>query len=152
MSLMVSEEKVKLMTRLALYEQNESKSIKSGKFFRNDYIGLHMLMTALLATIAYILLVLIVAIYKTDYLMDNITQLDAFGLGKKLVLIYIAFLIIYMLLAYIVYSVKFRVMQDNNKTYAECLKKLCKVYRREQQENNDSKIGGPDSDDETFDF
>lgn len=152
MNLMVSEEKVKLMTRLALYEQNESKSIKSGKFFRNDYIGLHMIMTALLATIAYILLVLIVAIYKTDYLMDNITQLDAFGLGKKLVLIYIAFLIIYMLLAYIVYSVKFRVMQDNNKTYAECLKKLCKVYRREQQENNDSKIGGPDSDDETFDF
>ncbi|MBD5135782.1 MAG: hypothetical protein HDT39_07455 [Lachnospiraceae bacterium] len=146
---MVNEDKVKLMTHLALYEQKESKSIKMAKYFRDDYIGLNMLNTAILITVCYVFILLLGIIYRIDYLMNNITEIDIWGIGRKLVIIYIALLVIYMLLAYIVYSVKFRVAQESNKSYSEDLKKLCRMYKREKRE---SKIGGNGSDDETFGF
>lgn len=146
---MVNEDKVKLMTHLALYEQKESKSIKTAKYFRDDYIGLNMLNTAILITVCYAFILLLGIIYRIDYLMNNITEIDIWGIGRKLVIIYIALLVIYMLLAYIVYSVKFRVAQESNKSYSEDLKKLCRMYKREKRE---SKIGGNGSDDETFGF
>lgn len=146
---MVNEEKVKLMTHLALYEKKESKSIKTAKYFRDDYIGLNMINTAILITVCYAFILLLGVIYKIDYLMNNITEIDIWALGRKLVIIYVALLVIYMLLAYIVYSVKFRVAQESNKSYSENLKKLLRFYKREKRE---SKIGGTGSDDETFDF
>lgn len=146
---MVNEEKVKLMTRLALYEQKESKSIKTAKYFKNDYIGLNMINTAILITVCYVFISLLGIVYRIDWLMDNITEMDIWGVGRKLVIVYVAFLVIYMLLAYIVYSVKFRVAQESNKSYAEDLKKLCRMYKREKRE---TKIGGNGSDDETFGF
>lgn len=149
---MVNEEKVKIMTRLALYEQKEPKAIKTAKYFKNDYIGLNMINTGILITICYILILLVTVIYKIDYLMNNITEIDIWGTGKKLVIIYIAFLIIYFLLAYIVYSVKYRVAQESNKEYAEDLKKLLRIYKREQREKKETKIGGFGSDDDTFGF
>lgn len=149
---MVNEEKVKVMTRLALYEQKESKAIKTAKYYKDDYIGLNMINTAILITVCYVFILLIGMIYKIDYLMNHITEIDIWGIGKKLVVIYIALVIIYMLLAYIVYSVRFRVAQESNKGYMEDLKKLCRMYKREQRVKTETKIGGIGADDDTFGF
>lgn len=149
---MVSEEKVKLMTKLAMYEQKEQKSIKSGKYYKNDYIGINMINTALLITVCYIAILVVIGIYRMDFFMNHITEIDIWGWGRKLVILYISVVIIYMLLAYIVYSVKYRVMQEGNKEYAEDLKKLCKLYRKEQREKRETRIGETEHDDETFDY
>lgn len=149
---MVNEEKVKLMTNLALHEQKEKESIKASKYYRKDYIGLNMIWTGILVTIVYLILVAVGVIYKTDYLLNNIMQLDSGSIARKLIVLYIALLGVYMLLAYIVYSIKYRVIQDNNKVYNDTLKKLSKFYRREMNENNELKMGGVDKNDETVGF
>lgn len=149
---MVSEDKVKIMTRLALYEQKEQKSIKSSKYYKNDYVGYNMINTALLITMCYIAMLVIIGICRMDYLMKHVTEIDIWGWGRKLIILYIAIVIVYMLLAYIVYSVKYRVMQESNRTYVEDLKKLCRIYKKEQREKREAKIGETEYDDETFDY
>lgn len=149
---MVSEEKVKIMTKLALYEQKEKKSIKASSYYKNDYVGFNMINTALLVTICYVAILAIVGVCRMDYFMKHITEMDIWGWGRKLIILYIAIVIVYMLLAYIVYSVKYKVMQESNREYTEDLKRLSRIYKREKREKREAKIGESGYDDETFDY
>lgn len=149
---MVSEEKVKIMTKLALYEQKEKKSIKASSYYKNDYVGFNMINTSLLVTICYVAILVIVGVCRMDYFMKHITEMDIWGWGRKLIILYIAIVIVYMLLAYIVYSVKYKVMQESNREYTEDLKRLSRIYKREKREMREAKIGESGYDDETFDY
>ena len=111
-----------------------------------------MINTALLITMCYIAMLVVIGICRMDYLMKHVTEIDIWGWGRKLIILYIAIVIVYMLLAYIVYSVKYRVMQESNRTYVEDLKKLCRIYKKEQREKREAKIGETEYDDETFDY
>ena len=91
---MVSEDKVKIMTRLALYEQKEQKSIKSSKYYKNDYVGYNMINTALLITVCYIAMLVVIGICRMDYLMKHVTEIDIWGWGRKLIILYIAIVIV----------------------------------------------------------
>ena len=54
---MVDERKVRLMTRLARYEQREGReALRINKFYRSDYIGLALLRNFFMTTIGYGLL------------------------------------------------------------------------------------------------
>ena len=150
---MLNEDKIKLMTKLALYEQGKGKeSIKSNKYYKKDYVGLMMINTALTITFAYLLCVFLWVIYKLDYLVDNIVLISIPTLGAKLLMIYIIVLVIYMLISYVVYSVKYLKMQEDNIVYYEDLKDLYMIYRKEQKNKSENKLGGYDSDDEDFDI
>ena len=49
---MINEEKVILMTRLASYEKREGKNnMAIGKYFRGDFVSLHLLKAVIAATI-----------------------------------------------------------------------------------------------------
>lgn len=150
--IMVNEEKVKLMTNLALYEKKEKSSIKVARYYMKDYLGVNMIITGLLITAAYIVALVIGVVYKTDFLLNNITRLDSGSISRKLIVLYVAVLAVYLLLAYIVYSLKYRVIQEKNKGYNDVLKKLCRYYKKEQSEVNDTKTGGTVTDDETIGF
>lgn len=145
---MISEEKVKIMTRLALYEKKESEAIKSSKYIKEDYVGLKMINTGILITLCYIAVLIMIVICRVDYFMNHITEMDIWGLGRKVVIVYVACLLIYMLLAYIVYSVKYVYMEKCNKEYLDNLKRLIKLYKKEQKEKNEIMSGGAESDDD----
>ena len=52
---MLNKEKVRLMTKLARYEQKEEKRyLKISKYYRSDYIGIALLKNFFASTIAYI--------------------------------------------------------------------------------------------------
>lgn len=150
---MLNEDKIKLMTKLALYEQGKGKeSIKSNKYYKKDYVGLMMINTALTITFAYLLCVFLWGIYRIEYLVNNIVSISITQLGLKLLLIYVIVLVIYMLVSYVVYSVKFLKMQEDNIEYYNDLKDLYMIYRKEEKNKSENKLGGYDSDDEHFDI
>ena len=69
---MLNEEKIKLMTRLAAYEQkNGKRDIRLSKYYRSDYVRFQMLNTILCGTIAFVILVVMYILYHTEYLIDN---------------------------------------------------------------------------------
>lgn len=52
---MLDERKVKLMTRLALYEQTQGREdFKISEYYRKDYAGMHILFSFFWITIGYV--------------------------------------------------------------------------------------------------
>ena len=84
---MLNEQKIKKMRKLATYESGKGrKQLRISKYYRSDYIGLSLIKNFFLTTIAYGLLLLVYFGSKSDYLMDNINQIDVVALGVKVIL------------------------------------------------------------------
>ena len=131
---MLNEKKVIHMTRLALYEEkNGKKAISSNKYYKNDYVGLNMVVTGIMATFAYCLILMLWVIANIDYLMDEITNLDLLSIGRTVLLIYVIYIVIFTFIAYVTYSMRYQTMKESNEQYAEDLKELYLIYKKEEK-------------------
>lgn len=150
---MLNEDKIGLMTKLALYEQGEGKeAIVSNKYSKKSYVSLKMINTAITITVAYLLIVALWILSKIDYFVEKLVNIDLVNIGIKFLVFYIIVFIIYMLISYVVYSMKYIKMQEMNKKYSDGLKELYLMYKREEKYKSETKLGGIDSDDETFNY
>ena len=98
--------------------------------------------TIITITFAYILGLVIVAIYKMDYFLENLVKINLMNLGMKVLAIYLIILIIYIVIAYIIYSMKYLKIMELNKKYSEDLKELYLVYKKEEKMKSEAKAGG----------
>lgn len=131
---MINEEKVKIMTRLAMYEQGEGrKYLPVSKYFRSDYIGLALIKNFFLVTIGYVMILAGLGAYFGEYLMENIHKMDLVRLGFYLIAGYAALLVVYSILTYIQYSVKYYRAKKSVKSYYEELTRLDRIYAREEK-------------------
>ena len=105
---MVNEEKVKIMNRLAMYEHGEGrKYLPVSRYYRSDYIGLALIRNFFLVTIGYVLGLAGVAAYFSEYLMDNVNKINLVEVGIYIIVGYLIVLVVYSILTYIQYSVKY---------------------------------------------
>ena len=96
---MINEEKVKIMTKLAMYEQGKGrKYLPVSKYYRSDYIGLALIKNFFLVTIGYCLSVAAVAVYFGEYLLENIHKMNLIMLGVYIVIGYLIVLVAYSVL------------------------------------------------------
>jgi len=131
---MVNEERVILMTRMASYEAGEGKkNIKIGDYFRADYLGKQILKSLIFSTLSFVVGLALYAFYNFEDLMENIYKMDLLAEGKKILTGYIVFVVVYGLITYIVYSIRYRSARKNLKTYYGNLKKLSNMYSEERQ-------------------
>ncbi len=134
---MVNEEKVKIMTRLAIYEKREGKkSLPISRYYRSDYIGLALIKNFFLVTIGYGLILAVVGGYYSDYLMNNIHRMDLVTTGVYIVAGYAIVLVGYTIITYILYSVKYFLAKRSIKKYYEELKKLNRIYVKDEKKTN----------------
>ena len=130
----LNEEKVRTMNRLALYEQTEGrKYLPVSKYYRSDYIGLAMIKNFFLVTIGYALIVGAVGVYYGEYLIDNIYKMDIMEIGIDIALGYVIALLVYTVLTYIQYSVKYHIAKKSVRGYYDELTRLEKMYNREER-------------------
>ena len=131
---MINEEKVALMTKLAAYEQGEGKkSIPHSKYYREDYISLKMINTAIIVTLAYILVLGMLVFVNVEKMMTQIANMDFIKLGKSVITYYVIIMVVYMIIAYIVYSIKFKRVRNSLNEYNGNLKKLYAIYKEEEK-------------------
>lgn len=128
---MVNEEKIALMTHLAVYEKGEGKrTMPVGKYFRGDYISLHLLRTVLSGTFAFLIGLGVYLLYFYEEILMNLYTIDFAALAKSVVTYYIVFLVIYGLLTYIVFTIRFIKAKKSIKRYYQNLKKLNSMYHQ----------------------
>ena len=61
---MLNEKRIRLMTKLARYESGEGKEeLRIARYYRSDYIGLAMFRNFFLASLAYLVILLLAAAY-----------------------------------------------------------------------------------------
>jgi hypothetical protein len=131
---MLSEERIKLMTRMACYEQGEGKKNAAiGSYFRGDYIGLQVIRSVINATIAFVILFAMYIFYDLEVIMEDIYKMDLLEFGKAVVIRYLIFTLVYSLISYGVFAFKYSKARMSLKTYYNNLKKLAYLYDRENK-------------------
>lgn len=126
---MLSQERIKLMTRMAAYEENEGKKYMSiGSYFRSDYMGLQVIKSVICSTLAFLIVVGLYVYYYFETLMQDIYKIDLMKVGKDLLLYYVIFVAVYALITYIVYSYRYSRAKRSLKRYYRHLKQLSAIY------------------------
>ena len=132
---MISEQRVKLMTRLAAYEQKEGQQNEEiGSYFRDDYISFQLLKSIIYATVAFLLIVGLFVLYDSELFMSDIYKIDILEYAKKLLIYYLGFTGVYVLISYIVYAIRYRKAKKRLRVYFNNLKRLQILYQRERKE------------------
>lgn len=133
---MLNNKKIRVMTKLALYEQKDGKEdIRMSKYYKTDYVRLEMLKTIVNITIGYALILLIIGIYKAEYLISEAVTLDFVRLGQYILGFYIVILTIYITGAIIGYSIKYDKSRKTLAKYYKALKKLIRICDEEEKVN-----------------
>lgn len=129
---MLNEERIRLMTKTAAYEEHEGKkNMVIGSYFRSDYLELNVIKTILSSTIAFILIVAMVLYYKFEIFLQDIYTMDLMQLGRSVLIYYVVFVSVCTIITYIVYSVRYSRAKKSLKHYYNNLKKLSSLYEKE---------------------
>jgi hypothetical protein len=133
---MINTNKVRLMTKLALYETKEGKEdIRLSKYYKTDYVRYQVIKSIISATFGYGLILLLIFIYKSEYLIKNAVTLNYKLIGTYILGIYIIIIVIYGLGALVGYSVKYDLSRKKLSRYYKLLKRLNKIYNDETPES-----------------
>ncbi len=96
---MLNEDKIKLMTELALYEQKEKKALdETRRYFKSDYVARHLLQSFFGFTLSYLLVLLLVVLYNIQKILEIIVIFDFVPLFRNVLLFYFVGLIIFELI------------------------------------------------------
>ena len=93
---MLNEERVKMMIKLASYEEGQGKEdFKVNSYYRKDYVSFRTIVTLIWTTIGYGLAVGLFFLVNLERIFEDLTLAKFFLLGVLVVIGYIAVLIIY---------------------------------------------------------
>lgn len=130
---MVNEEKVKLMTRMAAYEQGEFRRHKPiVGFFRSDYISLQMVKTVICTTLAYGILLGLYVMYDVEVFMKEIYQMDIPAFVRTVIIMYLLMLGVFILITYVVSLYQYNRSLQSTRLYYSNLRKLSHLYGEEE--------------------
>lgn len=126
---MLSQERIKLMTKMAAYEENEGKKYMSiGSYFRSDYIGMQVIRSVISGTLAFFLLAGLYVYYHFETMMQDIYKMDLLLLGRRVLFYYIVFIAAYSVITYVIYSFRYSRAKRSLKHYYYHLKQLAAIY------------------------
>ncbi len=131
---MLNNRKIRIMTKLATYEEKEGKEdIALSKYYKTDYVRLNILKTIMSATLGYLLLLIMIAVYKSEYLIENAVDLDYKSIFTTILGYYLIILTIMIVGTLIGYSIKYDKSRKQLSQYFRMLKKLRMIYREEDE-------------------
>lgn len=133
---MLNFKKIRLMTKLAVYEKKDGKEdIYLSKYYKTDYVRFQVLKSIITATIGYGLIIGLIAFYKMEYLIKNAVVLDYKTLGTYILGFYLMTITIYGLGSMILYSMKYDASRKKLSRYFKLLKRLEKLYNESSSDS-----------------
>lgn len=122
---MVDESRVKLMTKLAIYEQKEEhRAVPMSRFYRSDYVRYNVLKTMVAATVSYWSVFAVYIYMSFEDVLAKINDLDYFGIIYKLLGGYVLFCLAFFFLSSFVYGYRYEKAKSGLARYNGNLKKL----------------------------
>lgn len=135
---MVNEEKVRMMTDIALTETKYGKDeVKEGGYFRSDYIRFHVTSAMWDITVSYFLILLLIGIYHADFLLTNVASLRYEIGGVIILLIYVLFMVITGIGSYFYYTGEYIRRKKILEEYCRQLDALSQYYQENEEENGE---------------
>ena len=131
---MLDERKVKLMTRLALYEETQGKEdFKISEYYRKDYAGIHIFASILWVTVGYVCACALIIFAGLDLLMNNLSNSLLLMLIIVFAIGYVGIVVIYAIITGSIYNQKHREARMRVRKYNHDLMRLLKWYEKENK-------------------
>lgn len=129
---MLNEDRVILMTRMAAYEAGEGKKhMNVVRFFKGDYVAVGILKAIVCATVSYALIIGLYIYYNFDVFLSNMYDMDILEFVRGILVRYAWFLGIYVLITYIVCTIRYNYSRRKLKRYYKNLWVLKKMYDKQ---------------------
>ena len=129
---MLNEERVKRMTKLALYEtRGGSEELKISSYFKKDYISMNVLSSVIWLTIAYAVALALLGVSFMNILMENLTIQLLVAIVVISILLYVALLITYIVLTRKLYKKRHARAYHRVKKFKQDLVELESLYEKE---------------------
>jgi hypothetical protein len=131
---LLNENKVKMMTKMAIYEKNEGrKMLRNAKYYKGDYVALSALRSTITTTIAFIIVLVMIVICNTETIIKQINSMDYATLGKQVAMYYILALIVYALISGLYSAYQYDKSRSGIKRYFMRLNKLERFYNGQKK-------------------
>ena len=131
---MLNNRKIRIMTQLAIYEKKEGRpDFRLAKYYKMDYARFNALKTILWVTVSYLLGLVLLAVYKLEYLLDNAMTIDYKALGLKILGVYIAVISVYVVGSLVGYSIYYTFSRKKLGKYYKMLGRLKDMYKEEDE-------------------
>lgn len=126
---MLNQEKIRIMTKLTIYEENEGREdLKISKYHKSDYARLQAIKAFVCSTLGLLLVMALTALYRMEYLIINITKLDFWDIGKYILLFYIMISLFYIIIAITSSDKKYKNTKTGLSKYNSYLNTLRNFY------------------------
>lgn len=131
---LVDLEKVRIMTKLAAFEQKEEEdAIKTARYYQADYVRHELLKTLACVTIGYVCICVLGVLYQLEYLIGNATKLNYSQLFAELFGSYCIILVLYGISVSLGYAYQYHRARKKIKEYDKNLHTLRQLYRKEKE-------------------
>lgn len=133
---MLNNNKIRLMTKLAVYESKEGKEdISLSKYYKTDYVRYQTIKSIISVTVGYALILVLIFMYKSEEIIKNAVTLDYKTVGIYILCFYIIIVAVYGLASVVGYSIKYDASRKKLGRYFKLLKRLNKIYNDETPES-----------------
>ena len=152
---MINEDKVRIMTKCACYEKNEIDSdLYIAGYFRRDFVRWNILKSLVAATFGYVLLLLLYFLAKYEEIFASLNKLQYKQLLIKVLVGWGVVLILYAIIARLVYRKRFEEAREGVNDYYDTLKILRSFYRADKDSSPrfGHQEGDPIKNDEFIDY
>ena len=137
---MLNEEKIRLMTGIAMYEKKTEKDIfPVTRYFKSDYISSHVIRSFLTYTFTCIILLVVWILCQIEDIFNSMDITVLVSSAKYIGILYVAGLFLYILVTYLVYTKRYETASKSLKVYQAKLRRLEKKYSSQdgQSENKE---------------
>ncbi len=125
--------KIRLMTRIAIYEKTEGKKNEPvARYFRSDYIGLKILGAIISATLVFLTVIGLYVVCNSETLLADFYRIDLLEEARKLILYYIGFVVVYVSIVAVVFFAKYNKAVKYKRIFSRNLKKLLSHYGKKE--------------------
>lgn len=131
---MVNEEKVKLMTKMALYEKKEgSEDFKISAYYKKDYVSYNTILTIILVTIGYVMCAGLLLFILIETMLTKMSLMAWITAGVLTIAGYIILVVLYALKSHEFYDDKHVEARKRVKQFNRYLTRLDRMYERERK-------------------
>lgn len=126
---MLSEEKIKIMTNLAMFEKREGRKISpAGRYFKWDYISSKLFRSFFSYTFSFLICLALWGLYHMEQWLKTMDLRTVSGMGVQIGVVYGIGLAAYIGISIFVYVRRYANASRGMKVYLSKLKRLDKRY------------------------
>ena len=139
---MLSEEKIKIMTNLAMFEKKEGNRLfPVNRYFKSDYISSKLLRSFFSYTLSFLLGIVLWVLCDIEKWLNVMWIESLIELGMKVGAIYLAGLVVYLIISLCIYARRYDYASRGMKVYMAKLKRLDKRYEGNSRPGTRTKGG-----------